>query len=434
MSFYLPPDPILDEWAFNHVGLEFFKGGLERVLMLFEDVIAQVRERQQNGQLRLITVGGTNGKGETCYHLKWALEQQGHSVGMWTSPHVLSMRERYFFTEGHPSSDELLKTFEKFKNFCPQLSYYEFLFRSFLDLALERNENGQADIFILEVGLGGRLDSVNIFDPDLSLLTGVALDHTSILGETLKEILCEKREIARSTKPFVTAIQDEELRESLKQWSEEREIPWHDIFENDERVADCTYSKRNRFLALSGLEQLFQEDLVSRWDRRLMSINDLAQNYGPGRWQKMTSFGRGFIFIGSHNENGLDEMLRTLEGEDPPLALKHVDHALVAFSDRKKREVKGSMELLEQSDLLKESLIYSTYQHPKALSFERLKNCFGELKKRGKLVKDWKSYIENETQVGDIILCTGSYYFLGNIQQWLWDKKVFSKDSTSSTF
>ncbi|HWV17471.1 MAG TPA: bifunctional tetrahydrofolate synthase/dihydrofolate synthase [Rhodocyclaceae bacterium] len=154
---------------------------------------------EQTQTCPLIIVGGTNGKGSTCAMLEAILKAAGYRVGLYTSPHLLHYNERVRIN-GQPASDEMLcaafARVEAARGDVP-LTYFEFGTLS----AWEAFAAAGLDVIILEVGLGGRLDAVNIYDPDCAIVTGIDLDHMDFLGDTREKIGFEKAGIFRAGKP-----------------------------------------------------------------------------------------------------------------------------------------------------------------------------------------------------------------------------------------
>ena len=149
----------------------------------------------------VISVGGTNGKGSTCAMLEAILLQAGYRVGCYTSPHLLHFNERAR-VNGAPVSDETLcaqfAAVEAARG-AVSLTYFEFTTLAILRLF----QQSQLDVVILEVGLGGRLDAVNVIDADCSIVTSVDLDHMDYLGSTREQIGWEKAHIYRPGKPAI---------------------------------------------------------------------------------------------------------------------------------------------------------------------------------------------------------------------------------------
>lgn len=153
----------------------------------------------------VIIVGGTNGKGSTCAMLEAILTAAGYRVGLYTSPHLLHYNERVRIN-GRPASDEALcAAFARVEQARVEkagevpLTYFEFGTLA----AWEAFAAARLDAVILEVGLGGRLDAVNIYEPDCAIVTGIDLDHMDFLGDTREKIAFEKAGIFRAGKPAI---------------------------------------------------------------------------------------------------------------------------------------------------------------------------------------------------------------------------------------
>jgi dihydrofolate synthase/folylpolyglutamate synthase len=170
--------------------------GLERV--------AEIKQRLNlDPKFPVIVVGGTNGKGSVCALLESILYAAGYRVGCYTSPHLLRYNERVRIDKLQVSDDELCASFEQIERVrgdqlsgIPEvpLTYFEFGTLAAMKCFIDR----KVDVAILEVGLGGRLDAVNVFDNDCAVLTSVDIDHTDYLGDTREQIAFEKAGIFRS--------------------------------------------------------------------------------------------------------------------------------------------------------------------------------------------------------------------------------------------
>lgn len=145
----------------------------------------------------VITIGGTNGKGSICAMLETMLSAAGYRVGCYTSPHLLTFNERIRISQQEASDTDICRSFEIIENARSQsqvtLTYFEFSTLAAMRLFLESH----VDVAILEIGLGGCLDAVNIFDADCAILASIDLDHMDYLGETREEIGLEKIGIFR---------------------------------------------------------------------------------------------------------------------------------------------------------------------------------------------------------------------------------------------
>ena len=145
---------------------------------------------------KVITVGGTNGKGSCVAILDSILRQAGYKVGCYTSPHLIKFNERITINGLNSSDIDICLAFEKINQARKSISLSYFEFSTLAALLIMSKSN--LDIAILEVGLGGRLDAVNIIDPQLSIITGIALDHQQWLGSDLDSIAAEKAAIGRA--------------------------------------------------------------------------------------------------------------------------------------------------------------------------------------------------------------------------------------------
>lgn len=149
----------------------------------------------------VVTVAGTNGKGSTISYLRHIYEDAGYSVGAYTSPHFLHYNERIQFNGKSVTDQQLCDVFAAIDQARGDIPLTYFEFGTLAALSIFSQE--KPDIALLEVGLGGRLDAINIVDPDISIVTTVALDHTDWLGETREEIGFEKASIFRADKPAI---------------------------------------------------------------------------------------------------------------------------------------------------------------------------------------------------------------------------------------
>ena len=158
-------------------------------------------------EIRAIHVGGTNGKGSTAAILASILQREGYRVGFYTSPHLLRFTERIKVNGEEIGEEEVAESAgwmrERIEasDIKPPFSFFDFT----TAMALLHFSRKRVDLAILEVGLGGRLDSTNVIDPVLSIITNVAKDHEEILGKTILEIAGEKAGIIEKGRPLVTA-------------------------------------------------------------------------------------------------------------------------------------------------------------------------------------------------------------------------------------
>lgn len=191
----------LQDWLFylealhpkGQAGIEL---GLERVKTVSSAL-------GQTAFCPVITVGGTNGKGSTCAYLENMLVHAGYRVGCYTSPHLVHYNERVRINGQSIGDKDLCAAFAKVEANRRDVSLTYFEFGTLA--AWEAFKTAQVEIIILEVGLGGRLDAVNIYEPDVAIVTSIGLDHTDWLGPTREHIGFEKAGIFRPDKPALCA-------------------------------------------------------------------------------------------------------------------------------------------------------------------------------------------------------------------------------------
>ncbi len=188
--------------------------GLERV--------AQVKQRLNlNPDFPIIVVGGTNGKGSVCAMLESMLHAAGYRVGCYTSPHLLHYNERVRIAKQQVSDVELCASFEQIERARgdTSLTYFEFGTLAAMQCFIVH----KVDVAILEVGLGGRLDAVNIFDNDCAVIASVDIDHTDYLGDTREQIGFEKAGIFRGGKVAICA--DDDVPQAMRNYAEKIGAP-----------------------------------------------------------------------------------------------------------------------------------------------------------------------------------------------------------------
>ncbi len=171
------------------MGLDRVKAVAERLALHFEGPV--------------ITVAGTNGKGSTCAMLEAILLEAGYRTGVYTSPHLVHFEERCRIHGESASAEALAQAFAQVEAVRGEVSltYFEFSTLAILSLMAQSN----LDVVILEVGLGGRLDAVNIIDPDCAVITSIDIDHTQLLGTDREQIGLEKAGIMRAGRPVVVS-------------------------------------------------------------------------------------------------------------------------------------------------------------------------------------------------------------------------------------
>lgn len=264
-----------------------------------------------------VHVAGTNGKGSTSHMIASVLQASGYRVGLYTSPHLKDFRERIRVNGEMMPEREVIRFIEEHRNFLEQrsLSFFELT----VGMAFDHFAREKVDIAVVEVGLGGRLDSTNIILPLVSVITNIGLDHTQFLGETLPEIAYEKAGIIKTGVPVVIGEYNEETLPVFKRVAEERKAPISlvDPTKSLEFATDLrgSYQKSNLRTALKALEILKEKGFeLTDQDLREGLLNVTAFTGLKGRYQVLREKPK-VICDTAHNREGLELVLRQVKEE-----------------------------------------------------------------------------------------------------------------------
>lgn len=264
--------------------------------------------------LRVVHVAGTNGKGATCALLESSLRAAGFSTGRYTSPHLVSLTER-FMLNGAPVTEESLDEAYASLPEPEGLTYFELLTAT----AFELYRRKRVDWLVLETGLGGRLDATNIVKrPEACVITRIGLDHCDWLGGTLREIAAEKGGIIKEGVPVVLGAMPDEARDVLERIAKERNAPCAyapDVVKDSEIPTGFALGgKFNRENALTALAAL----KVLGVDRDAIE-HGFASVVWLGRFQKIVKDGRRFIVDGAHNPPAMRALVDSLKDDAMPV-------------------------------------------------------------------------------------------------------------------
>ncbi len=239
-------------------------------------------------KFKSIHVGGTNGKGSTSHMLASIMQEAGYKVGLYTSPHLKDFRERIKINGQMIGKESVVDFVQKNQSFFKenQLSFFEMT----VGMAFEYFAKEKVDVAIVEVGLGGRLDSTNILTPEVSVITNIGLDHTQFLGNTLELIAGEKAGIIKSNIPCVIGATTKETRKVFETTAkkENATIYYAELEQACTYKTDLLgdYQKENSKTALKVIEVLKSDG----WDISELAVEkgflSVVSNTGLlGRWQ-----------------------------------------------------------------------------------------------------------------------------------------------------
>lgn len=381
----------LTEWLLTNYGQEQFKPGLDRIRSALKDLIPKFKNT------KIVTIAGTNGKGETTLRLSNHLKNQKHFV--WTSPHIERITERFRSQDGEINLDQLnkliLECHEKVVTKKYELSFYEFLFFVFCTWASEI----EPEVLLLEVGLGGRLDAVNVFDADLVLLPSISRDHQEILGRRYDQILNEKLGVLRSGATLIHFLHSEYLIERTEAYATSIGANVKTL-KRIVKLPDYEFSLRNEALATAAFNFLSGSEFFP--DKLVKNVTFLEHRgevlRGENEW----------IFFGSHNVDGMRKLIQFLLSGTYNFSRPPYDEIVVAFSKRNLHDIQAMMRMLKSAPLGK--ITVTVFDHPKAATaadMERLSQEEGL-----EFVHDIEGHVQGRNK-NQRTLVTGSYYFLG---------------------
>lgn len=281
------------------------------------EALANYLNHPENG-FKSVHVGGTNGKGSTSHMLASILQEAGYSVGLYTSPHLKDFRERIKINGEMIPKRSVSSFVAKHQHFfgVQQLSFFEMT----VGLAFDYFRKKKVDIAIVEVGLGGRLDSTNIITPEISVITNIGLDHTQFLGTTLSAIASEKGGIIKYGVPVVIGERVKETAAVFKKISEEKKAKL--IFAEDTEFPYYSsdlkgnYQKNNQRTALTAITILRSQGWEISEENITNGLRYVTRNTGlQGRWQLLGENPK-VICDTAHNMEGLNYVMKQLNTED----------------------------------------------------------------------------------------------------------------------
>lgn len=412
---------------FSRIGMGAYKKDLGNIRS-----ISEALGNPQSG-FRSIHVAGTNGKGSVSHMLAAVLQDAGYKTGLYTSPHLVDFRERIRINGAMIDPENVLafvqSHFELITRIQP--SFFEIT----VAMAFDWFSRQGVDIAVVEVGLGGRLDSTNIITPELSVITNISLDHQQLLGSTLSEIAVEKAGIIKTHVPVVIGETHPETQEVFSDKAGEREAPlvfadqcWGITRERERagmlmleavRLAggpeqtvtaalDLTggYQKKNFLTVLAALDQLQRQGwrVSPRETGALARVRALTGL--RGRWEQIAGNPRIIVDV-AHNEAGISEVM----GQLGTVRYQRL-HVVTGFV--RDKSIARMLELMPR-----EACYYFTQATiPRALSAAELASEAVSHGLEGKAfthVKDAVAAAIAAAEPEDLILVTGSIFLVAEV-------------------
>ena len=293
---------------YQNVGDSAYKKDLSNITLICEHL-----NNPQNN-FKSIHVGGTNGKGSCSHMLSSILQEAGYKVGLYTSPHLVDFRERVRINGEMISKDSVSEFMNHNFDFFESNNFS--FFEMTVGLAFNYFSFNKVDIAIIEVGMGGRLDSTNIITPILSLITNISIDHTKFLGSNISDIAIEKAGIIKEKTPIVIGETQDEIKSIFIDIANTKgsEIVFADNFIYDNYDCDLQgiYQKKNIKTVLKSSEILQQNDYKINDGHIKTGLNNVSNNTGlKGRWQVIQN-NPLIICDTAHNIAALKEVISQL--------------------------------------------------------------------------------------------------------------------------
>ena len=398
--------------------------------------LKRLGDPQEN--MKILHVAGTNGKGSVCSFLASMLKAAGKRTGLFTSPHLVKINERFVVDEEEIGDEEFLEAFHTVMNCVremreegyPHPTYFELLFL----IGMKIFEKAGVEYLVLETGLGGRLDATNsIAHPLVTVITSISLDHTEYLGDTIAAIAGEKAGIIKEGVPVVYDASCPESAEVIRKKAEELHAPAYGITSKMYKISkttkkhidfciDCGYYDCIELTISSVAEYQVKNAAEAVTAIRVMeqggefSDEVIRSGIEKMRWQgRMEQVLPGVIIDGAHNEAGVEEFVKTarrLEADDPVTLLfaavgdKDYRHMIetICRELRLERVIVTEVGGYRSVDVRKPEALFREFGQKQVTACPDVEEAFDEAMK----------------EKGDgILFCVGSLYLVGSIKSIL---------------
>jgi dihydrofolate synthase/folylpolyglutamate synthase len=390
---------------YQRQGKAAYKADLDNTIKLME-VLAQ----PQNS-FKSIHIAGTNGKGSTSHMLASVLQEAGYKVGLYTSPHLKDYRERIKINGQLIPEEYVIDFVNKYKSEFEKigLSFFEWT----VGLAFDYFNTEKIDIGIIEVGLGGRLDSTNVITPLISVITNIGKDHTQFLGDTYEKIAFEKAGIIKPNTPVVIGETQPETASVFKQIAKEKNAPIYFADQSEIKVPELdlkgVYQQKNCKTVISTLNVLTEYNKEFYLNETIINsgLKNTIKNTGlRGRWEILQH--KPFIVTDTaHNKEGLQLVINQFTN------LPHQNkHFILGFVNDK--NVDEIIKLFPADA----NYYFTQPSIPRALSIENLKPIIKKTTLNAKFFNTPKEALEHVKVIAnqqDIIYIGGSTFIVAEI-------------------
>jgi dihydrofolate synthase / folylpolyglutamate synthase len=381
-------------------------------------------------KLKCIHVAGTNGKGSTSHMISAVLQKAGYRVGLYTSPHLIDFRERIKINGKLISKEYITEFVEKYKTEFEKIepSFFEWT----VGLAFDHFVNKEVDVAVIEVGLGGRLDSTNVIDPLVSVITNIGYDHMNLLGDTLQKIAAEKAGIIKAKRPVVISQYQPEVSQIFTDKARALKAPL-EFASKEFKICEShrngtlktsvlnkrtnethfyeldltgTYQLKNLLGVLSALRSISASGFFIGEENIKDGLRHVTELTGlNGRWQIIN--GKPLMICDSgHNEDGIKEVLENLK----TYSYKQLHFVLGVVNDK---DISSILNLLPKS-----AVYYFTKANiPRALPELELKEKAEGYSLKGETFSNVKEAIaaaKKKAKTNDLIFIGGSTFIVAD--------------------
>lgn len=406
--------------------------GLERTYRLLE----LLGNPQKN--LRFIHVAGTNGKGSTTAMISKILRGMGFKIGMYTSPYLEEFEERIQINGVNIPKDKLVELLEHVKcavNRVIEEGYEqptEFEIITVLMLLYFYNE--RIDYGVIEVGLGGRLDSTNVIIPKVSVITSVSLDHVNILGNTLGEIAGEKAGIIKEGVPVILYPQKKEAEEVILKVSKSKNSRVYSVKKEFGSLINVNYDNITQNVEIKGINHNYKVDLPLLGEHQILNLNVainavevlceeenikcekevIEESLKDVKWiGRLETLNRKPLIVidGAHNIDGI----RALKNNIRKYFKYNKMYLLLGILADKQVG-----EMIEEITPMADKVFALTPHNERAEINEDLKNEIKKINSNVESIDDYETAIKkaiNEADEDDLILVSGSLYMIGDMRK-----------------
>ena len=396
-------------WMFSQLpmyqrqGKTAFKKDLSNTLKLAEHL------NNPENKFKSVHVAGTNGKGSTSHILASVLQEAGYKVGLYTSPHLKDFRERIKINGQEVSKHFVIGFIKRNKDFfeANKLSFFEMTVGMAFDYFAKQN----IDIAVVEVGLGGRLDSTNIVTPEVSIITNIGLDHTQFLGDTLEAIAFEKGGIIKPNIPVVIGETQKETAPVFKSLAKscDSEILFADQLVSEVYKSDLigSYQSKNIKTVVQTVKQLQGKGFKISNKNLKQGLLKVVKNTGLlGRWQILKERPKVVCDTG-HNREGLIYVMQQLSNET-------FESLHIVFGVVNDKDLRSILDLLPK----KATYYFCKPNIPRGLDAEELQQTFSSYKLKGRAYKSVNEAYNsalNNARKDDFIYVGGSTFVVAEI-------------------